>query len=107
MTLFMLSLAGVPPTAGFFAKLYLFRAAIGAGFEVLALIGVLTSALGAYYYLRVVMYMYMRPAEGEEAEGLRAPSLGVALWVAALLVVVLGVAAEPLVKLAAAAGGPG
>jgi NADH-quinone oxidoreductase subunit N len=104
MTLFMLSLAGVPPTAGFFAKLYLFRAAIGAGFSTLAIVGVLTSALGAYYYLRVVMYMYMRPVEGEEAEGLRAPTMAVALWVAALVVVFLGVAAEPLVRLAAAAG---
>jgi len=104
MTLFMLSLAGVPPTAGFFAKLYLFRASLGAGLELLAIVGVLTSALGAYYYLRVVMYMYMRPAEGEEVEGLRAPSMGVALLVAALAVVFLGVVAEPLVRLAAAAG---
>jgi NADH-quinone oxidoreductase subunit N len=104
MTLFMLSLAGVPPTAGFFSKLYLFRAAIGAGFEVLAIVGVLTSALGAYYYLRIVLYMYMRAPEGEEPEVLRSPSLAVALAVAALVVVVLGVAAEPLVRLAAWAG---
>jgi NADH-quinone oxidoreductase subunit N len=107
MTLFMLSLAGVPPTAGFFAKLYLFRAAVAADFVVLALVGVLTSALGAYYYLRVVLYMYMRAPEGEEADGLRAPSLGVALAVAALVVVFLGIAAEPLVALAAAAGAVG
>ncbi|HYD40031.1 MAG TPA: NADH-quinone oxidoreductase subunit N [Anaeromyxobacter sp.] len=107
MTLFMLSLAGVPPTAGFFAKLYLFRAAVSADFVLLALVGVLTSALGAYYYLRVVLYMYMRAPEGEEADGLRAPSLGVALAVAALVVVFLGIAAEPLVALAAAAGAVG
>ncbi len=106
MAVFMLSLAGVPPTAGFFAKLYLFRAAIGAGFQILALVGVLTSALGAYYYLRVVLYMYMRPPE-VEGEGLSAPSLGVALTAAVLLVLVLGVAAEPLVRLAAAAGALG
>jgi NADH-quinone oxidoreductase subunit N len=107
MTLFMLSLAGVPPTAGFFAKLYLFRAAISAQFELLALVGVLTSALGAYYYLRVVLYMYMRAPEGDEAEGLRAPSVGIALAVAAFVVVFLGIAAEPLVRLAAAAGAVG
>jgi NADH-quinone oxidoreductase subunit N len=106
MAVFMLSLAGIPPTAGFFAKLYLFRAAIGAGFEILALVGVLTSALGAYYYLRVVLYMYMRPPE-VEGEGLSAPSLGVALTAAVLLVLVLGVVAEPLVRLAAAAGALG
>ncbi len=107
MTLFMLSLAGVPPTAGFFAKLYLFRAAVGADFVTLAIVGVLTSALGAYYYLRVVLYMYMRAPEGEEADGLRAPSLGVALAIAALVVVFLGIAAEPIVALAAAAGAVG
>jgi NADH-quinone oxidoreductase subunit N len=106
MALFMLSLAGVPPTAGFFAKLYLFRAAVGAGFASLAVVGVLTSALGAYYYLRVVLYMYMRPAE-VEGEVRAGPSLSVALVAAALAVVLLGVAAEPLVQLAAAAGGPG
>jgi len=103
MAVFLLSLAGIPPTAGFFAKLYVFRAAIGAGFEMLAIVGVLTSALGAYYYLRVVLYMYMRPPEAE-AEVLSAPSLAVALLAAVLVVVVLGVAAEPLVRLAAAAG---
>jgi len=106
MAVFLLSLAGVPPTAGFFAKLYLFRAAVGAGFEVLALVGVLTSALGAYYYLRVVLYMYMRPPE-VEGEVLSAPSLGVALTAAVLVVLVLGVVAEPLVRLATAAGGLG
>ncbi len=106
MALFMLSLAGVPPTAGFFAKLYLFRAAIGADFTSLAVVGVLSSALGAYYYLRVVLYMYMRPSE-VEGEVRTGPSLGVALVVAVLAVVLLGVAAEPLVRLAAAAGGPG
>jgi NADH-quinone oxidoreductase subunit N len=108
MALFMLSLAGIPPTAGFFAKLYLFRAAIKADFALLAILGVLTSALGAYYYLRIVLYMYMRaPEEEGEGEGLTAPSLGVALFVAALVVVILGVAAEPLVRLAAAAGAVG
>jgi NADH-quinone oxidoreductase subunit N len=106
MALFMLSLAGVPPTAGFFAKLYLFRAAVGAGFASLAIVGVLTSALGAYYYLRVVLYMYMRPQE-VEFEIRTGPSLGVALVAAVLAVVLLGVAAEPLVRLAASAGALG
>ncbi len=107
MTLFMLSLAGVPPTAGFFAKLYLFRAAVGAGFPVLALVGVLTSALGAYYYLRVVLYRYMRPSEVEGEPGLSAPSLGLALGAAAVVVLLLGLVADPLVALARAAGALG
>jgi NADH-quinone oxidoreductase subunit N len=106
MAMFLLSLAGIPPTAGFFAKLYLFKAAIGAGLYVPAVVGVLTSALGAYYYLRVVLYMYMRPPEGE-VEALSAPSLSVALAVAVVLVLALGLAAEPLVRLAQSAGAMG
>ena len=104
MAVFLLSLAGIPPTAGFFAKLYLFRAAIGAGFPILALFGVLTSALGAYYYLRVVLYMYMRPPEVEGETALSATSLGFALGAAAVIVLLLGIVADPLVALAKVAG---
>jgi NADH-quinone oxidoreductase subunit N len=107
MAVFLLSLAGIPPTAGFFAKLYVFRAAIGGGFAVLALVGVLTSALGAYYYLRVVLYMYMRPPEVEGEPTLSAASLGVALGAAVLVVLLLGIVADPLVALAKAAGALG
>jgi NADH-quinone oxidoreductase subunit N len=57
MAVFLLSLAGIPPTAGFVAKLYVFNAAIGAELYGLAVLGILTSVLGAYYYLRVVVYM--------------------------------------------------
>jgi NADH-quinone oxidoreductase subunit N len=103
MAVFLFSLAGIPPTAGFFAKLYVFKAAIGAQLYGPAVVGVLTSALGAYYYLRVVLYMYMRPPEGE-VEGLSSPSLTMALAVAVVLVLALGIAAEPLVRLAQAAG---
>jgi NADH-quinone oxidoreductase subunit N len=106
MAVFLLSLAGIPPTAGFFAKLYLFKAAVGAGLYGLAVVGVLTSALGAYYYLRVVLYMYMRPAE-TEGEVLSSPSLSVALAVAVVLVLAMGLAAEPLVHLAQSAGAMG
>jgi len=64
MTLFMVSLAGIPPTVGFVGKLYLFRAAIDAGLYGLAIAGILTSVISLYYYLRVVVYMYMREPEG-------------------------------------------
>ena len=57
----MLSLGGIPPMAGFMGKLFIFRAAVDAGLVGLVIVGVLTSAVGAYYYLRVVVYMYMRP----------------------------------------------
>jgi NADH-quinone oxidoreductase subunit N len=56
--IFMFSLAGIPPLAGFFAKLYIFMAAIDAGLPVLAVIGVVASVVGAYYYVRIVKLMY-------------------------------------------------
>jgi NADH-quinone oxidoreductase subunit N len=104
MAVFLLSLAGIPPTAGFLAKLYIFQAAVGAQLYGLAVLGVLTSVLGAYYYLRVVVYMYMRPPEGEP-EALRSPSMAVALVAAVAVVVLLGLAADPVLRLAQAAGG--
>jgi NADH-quinone oxidoreductase subunit N len=102
MAVFLLSLAGIPPTAGFVGKLYLFQAAVGAELYGLAVLGVLTSVMGAYYYLRVVVYMYMRPAEGE-TEALSGAAMTVALGAAVAVVVVLGVIADPVVKLAQAA----
>jgi NADH-quinone oxidoreductase subunit N len=63
MTIFMLSLIGLPPTIGLVGKFYLFRAVIDGGFYGLAIIGVLTSLVSAYYYLRVVVTMYMKDGE--------------------------------------------
>ena len=64
----MASLAGFPPTAGFFGKLYVFLAAIEEGMYALAIIGVLTSAVGAYYYIRIVKVMYFDTPD-EEFDG--------------------------------------
>ena len=93
-SLFLLSLAGVPPAAGFFGKFYIFRAAIygGGGFYWLAIIGLLNSVIGAYYYLRVIVYMYMRePAPGAPiAVPMRSGYVAFALLACALLVLVLG-----------------
>jgi NADH-quinone oxidoreductase subunit N len=102
MTVFLLSLAGVPPTAGFVGKLYLFKAAVGAQLYALAIVGVLTSVLGAFYYLRVVVHMYMKPPEGSD-EPAAAPAMVFALGVAALVVVLFGLAADPVLRLAQAA----
>jgi NADH-quinone oxidoreductase subunit N len=66
MTVFMLSLAGIPPTAGFFGKFLLFKAAVAAQEYALVIVGVLSSAVSLYYYLRVVVHMYMKP-EGQGA----------------------------------------
>src|SRR5215213_1596785 len=65
LTVFMLSLIGLPPTVGLVGKFYLFRAVIDGGFYGLAIIGVLTSLISAYYYLRVVVVMYMRDGDPE------------------------------------------
>lgn len=75
MTVFMASLIGLPLTAGFFGKFYIFKSAIDADLYVLAALGLLTSAVAAYYYLRVIRAMYMEPAP-EGAEELSAPSTG-------------------------------
>src|SRR5256886_10543863 len=71
MSLFMISLAGVPPTAGFMAKLTVFRAAIEAGLTPLAIFGVLTRGAGLYYYPRVVVYVYMYPSAKGDRESTR------------------------------------
>jgi NADH-quinone oxidoreductase subunit N len=64
MAVFMFSMAGVPPLSGFFGKLYVFLAAVQSGLWALAVIGVLTSVVGAFYYLRIVKVMYFdAPAE--------------------------------------------
>src|SRR5580700_4266219 len=68
MAMLLFSMAGVPPLAGFFAKFYVFLAAMKAGLYVLAMIGVLASVVGAYYYLAIVKIMYFdEPAEGFNA----------------------------------------
>ena len=64
LAMLLFSLAGIPPLAGFFAKFYVFLAAIQAGLYILSVIGVLASVVGAYYYLRIVKIMYFdEPAE--------------------------------------------
>lgn len=91
-TLFLLSLAGVPPTAGFFGKLYIVKSAIGAGLLPLAIILLVNSVLSAYYYLRVLVFMYMRePAPGAPvATPMKSGYVTTALVVAGILVLVLG-----------------
>ena len=63
MAVFMFSMAGIPPFSGFFGKLYVFLPAVQSGYWTLAVIGVLTSVVGAFYYLRVIKVMYFDPAE--------------------------------------------
>ncbi len=68
LSVFMISLAGIPPTAGFFGKYYIFRNAMAHGFGPLVVVAVLNSALSVAYYLRVLVALYMRPAEARSFE---------------------------------------
>ncbi len=91
LSLFLLSLTGIPGTAGFIGKFYVFGGVVWAGMWWLALIGVLMSAVSAYYYLRVIVYMFFK--EPEDAQAGRASvtsGMAAALWVSALFTVVLG-----------------
>ncbi len=101
MLLFMLSLTGLPPTAGFVGKFYLFRAALQANLVWLALVGVLTSLVSAYYYLRVVIVMYMQ--EGEPATRSEFWLNG-SVAVTALATFLVGILPAPLFALASSAG---
>lgn len=106
LSLFLLSLIGIPPTAGFVGKFYLFAAAIRAGYLWLAVIAVLNSAVAAYYYLRIIVYMYMREPEGLPTA--YAPSFagGLALGIALWGILQLGIMPAPLFDLAQAAVTP-
>jgi NADH-quinone oxidoreductase subunit N len=104
MTVFLLSLGGFPPTAGFIAKWYVFSAAIKAGYSGLAIIGVLTSVISVAYYLRIVVMMYMTPRTAE-ARGVvpAVPRIaGLALAAAAVVVFYLGILPTRVLDLAAA-----
>jgi NADH-quinone oxidoreductase subunit N len=92
-SLFLVSLAGLPPTAGFFGKWFIFRAAIDSGFYTLTVVAFLNSVIGVYYYLRVMVFMYMRePAAGAPiATPMRSGYVTAALLLSAVLVVILGI----------------
>src|SRR5690348_7935246 len=93
LTVFLLSLIGIPATGGFFAKFYVFNAALKSNLIWLTVIGLVNSAIAAYYYLRLIVVMYMyEPQAGEERLQLRAaPGLTAALVIAAIITVWLGV----------------
>ena len=115
MTLFLLSLTGIPPTAGFFAKAYVILAAVQAGQDgwtalgVLAVVAVLNAAAAAFYYLRVVVYMFMREPRAEQAPLDHGRLLWGGLALASVLTLALGLIPGPFLSFveqaAAAIGG--
>ena len=105
MTIFLLSLGGFPPLAGFVAKWYVFSAAVKAGYTWLAIIGVLTSVVSVFFYLRVVVMMYMVP-RGEHRLLPATPALtGIALVASAAALFYLGILPTRVLELAASSIG--
>jgi len=105
MSFFLVSLAGVPPTLGFFGKFYIFKAAIDVELYGLAVVGLFNSVLGAYYYLKVLVYMYMRePKVGAPvAQPMQSGVTVAALVIAAVFVLGFGIWPETLLGIAQAA----
>jgi NADH-quinone oxidoreductase subunit N len=91
LAVFLLSLAGIPPTAGFLAKFYVFSAAVAKGHVALAVAAVLASLIGAAYYLKVIVAMYMQDAESEPALDRENPALYLVIFLCLFGVVQLGV----------------
>jgi NADH-quinone oxidoreductase subunit N len=101
MLVFMLSLGGIPPTAGFMGKFWLFGAAIESGYVWLAVIGVLNSAISLYYYIRVVVFMYLKK-DVSGPEPVFSPALAVAVVAAVAATIVIGVYPRLLFDVASA-----
>ena len=104
LTLFLLSLIGIPLTGGFFGKFYVFKAALDANFIWLTVLGLLNSALAAYYYLRIIVVMYMQPpsATTENLPPL-APGLRLAVFASAAATLFLGIFPSTVLDFAGAA----
>ena len=99
MSIFLLSLGGLPPLAGFIAKFYIFQAALNEGYVILVVLAVLNSAISFYYYLRVIVYMYMKEPQGEFQITLTPITLLV-IVISVLVTVELGLFPGPVLSLA-------
>lgn len=95
LTIFLLSMAGLPPTLGFFGKFYLFSAAVSEGLVWLALWGVINSVISVYFYLRPVVLMYMKEGDANVADRPQQATV-VTIIVSAILIIVLGLLSGPL-----------
>jgi NADH-quinone oxidoreductase subunit N len=104
LTLLLLSLAGIPPTLGFWAKFQVFGAGVGAGLTWVAVVGVISSSIAAFFYLRLVGLMFLDDptgwTEGEAKSQASSPGLTIAIALATLSVIVVGLAPQWLINLA-------
>lgn len=101
MALFLLSLAGIPPTGGFTAKFFILASAVNAGYYVLAALGVLATVISLLFYVKVIFYMYMKEPEEEEETGPSASFLYyIVLFVTAVGTLFLGIYPTPFMEMA-------
>lgn len=100
MVIFLVALTGIPPTGGFFGKVYLFAAAVQAGWTWVAVVGVVTSAISLYYYFRIVVYMYQTDTTATAPVPLQAPALVAAIGFCAFATILLGLYPEPFIQIA-------
>src|SRR5678816_342411 len=106
MTVCLLSLGGLPPTAGFIGKWYIFSAAVSAGYYWLAIIGVLTSVVSVFFYLRVVVMMYMADRDAALAAPAHVGGVAMAALVVSIAAILfLGILPTPILNLGAASIG--
>jgi NADH-quinone oxidoreductase subunit N len=98
MTIFLLSLAGFPPTAGFMAKFYVFSSAVKSGYVGLVIIGVLNSLVSVYYYLRIVVFMFMQPPQAETEKIRLAFGAGLVLLITTWFVLQMGIFPQTLLN---------
>jgi NADH-quinone oxidoreductase subunit N len=99
LALAMLALAGIPPTAGFVGKFFIFYAAIRGNEIPLAIFGILTAAVSVYFYLRVVINLYMHPAGAQSDSHQATPPEAIVLAVAGAAILILGVWPQPLLEM--------
>jgi NADH-quinone oxidoreductase subunit N len=104
MAIFLFSLAGIPPTAGFIGKYVIFQAAVKSGEYLLAIVGGLNAAIAAYYYLRVLVTMYMRDAESDEMPLAVSPGMAAVMVVAVVGVIYLGIMPGGVLELVQSVG---
>jgi NADH-quinone oxidoreductase subunit N len=100
LTIFLLSLIGIPMTGGFFAKFYVFSAAMKANLIWLTIIGVINSAIGAYYYLRIIVAMYMRESRQQVPVTPVPFGLGLALAISLVATLYLGILPDRVLQYA-------
>jgi NADH-quinone oxidoreductase subunit N len=105
MSIFLLSLAGVPPLAGFMGKFYVFSTAVKAEYYWLAIIGFLNSVVAAYYYLRVMMYLYFRETIGEPGAADKAPQYGLVMVICIWALLHMGIFPKTFILIAQKAVG--